>query len=356
VVRVLILGGTGFLGLPIARRLLGSGHEVTIFHRGTGAMDLPKGVGTVLGDRNQLDRSADDFRRLRPDVVIDCIAFTQWQAESFVHVFREVTRRVVVLSSGDVYRANDIVFGRVSGALEPTPLAESSPLRERLYPYRGVPIPQAYGVDWDDYDKILVERVALSDGDLPATVLRLPMVYGPGAREAVKRRFFAYLKRLDDRRPAILLDERTARWRAPWGYTGDVAEAVRLVVENERTAGEIYNVGESDGLDIQSWIRELAAVVGWRGQVVVVDEPCPPPNIPRQLNLGQHLDMDTTKIRHDLGYHETMSRREALEKTVVWDREHPPKDADPAQFDYVAEDAILSRATATSPGKRAAGD
>jgi nucleoside-diphosphate-sugar epimerase len=343
--RVLILGGTGFLGLPIAHRLLASGHEVTIFHRGTSAVNLPEVAGIFHGDRNQLDQSADDFRRLRPDVVVDCIAFTQRQAESLVHVFREVSKRVVVLSSGDVYRANDIFFGRATGPIEPTPLRESSALRERFYPYRGMPIPQAYGVNWDDYDKILVERVALSDGDLSATVLRLPMVYGPGAPEAVKRRFFAYMKRMDDSRPAILLDERTARWRAPWGYTGDVAEAVRLVVENERTAGEIYNVGESDGLDIQSWIRELAAVVGWTGRVVVVDLPCPPPNIPRQLNLDQHLDMDTTKIRHDLAYQETTSRREALEQTVAWDREHPPKDVDPAQFDYVAEDAILSRAS-----------
>ncbi len=341
--RVLILGGTGFLGLPIADRLLASGHEVTIFHRGVSAVNLPQGAGILQGDRNQLDRSADDFLRLRPDVVVDCIAFTQQQAHSLVHVFREVSKRVVVLSSGDVYRGNDIMFGRVTGAIEPTPLSESSALRERFYPYRGVPIPQAYGVNWDDYDKILVERIVLSDGRLPATVLRLPMVYGPGAHEAVKRRFFAYLKRIDDGRPAILLDERTASWRAPWGYTGDIAEAVRLVVENERTDGEIYNVGESDSLDIQSWIRELAAVVGWTGRVVVVDEPCPPPNIPRQLNLDQHLDMDTTKIRHDLAYRETTSRREALEKTVVWDREHPPKDVDPAQFDYVAEDAILSR-------------
>jgi nucleoside-diphosphate-sugar epimerase len=342
--RVLILGGTGFLGSPIAHRLLASGHEVTIFHRGISAVNLPKGVGIVRGDRNQLDQSAEDFRRLRPDVVVDCIAFTQQQSESFVHVFRGVAKRVVVLSSGDVYRANDILFRRVSGASEPTPLSESSALRERFYPYRGMPIPQAYGVNWDDYDKILVERIVLSDGDLPATVLRLPMVYGPGAREAVKRRFFAYLKRIDDGRPAILLDERTARWRAPWGYAGDVAEAIRLVVENERTAGEIYNVGESDRLDIQSWIRELAAVVGWTGRVIVVDEPCPPPNIPRQLNLDQHLDMDTTKIRHDLRYHETVSRREALEKTVIWDRDYPPNDVDPAQFDYVAEDAILRRA------------
>ena len=342
--RVLILGGTGFLGSPIAHRLLACGHEVTIFHRGTSGVNVPKGVGIVHGDRNQLDQSADDLRRLRPDVVVDCIAFTQQQAESFVDVFRGVSKRVVVLSSGDVYRANDILFGRVTGACERTPLSESSPLRERFYPYRGMAIPQAYGVNWDDYDKILVERVVLSDGNLPATVLRLPMVYGPGAREAVKRRFFAYLKRIDDGRPAILLDQRTARWRAPWGYAGDVAEAVRLVVENKRTTGEIYNVGESKGLDIQSWIRELAAVVGWTGRVVVVDEPCPPPNIPRQLNLDQHLDMDTTKIRHDLGYHETVSRRDALAKTVVWDRDDAPNDVDPAQFDYVAEDAILSRA------------
>jgi hypothetical protein len=71
----------------------------------------------------------------------------------------------------------------------------------------GLPIPQAYGVNWDDYAKILVERVALGDGDLSATILRLPMVYGPGAPEVIKRRFFAYLKRIDDGRPAILLDD-----------------------------------------------------------------------------------------------------------------------------------------------------
>ena len=342
--RVLIFGGTGFLGLPITHRLLASGHDVTVFHRGSSAVSLPKGVGVVLGDRNQLDQSAADLLRLRPDVVVDCIAFTQQQAESFVDVFREISTRAVILSSGDVYRANDILFGRVTGPIEPTPLGESSALRERFYPYRGMSLPQAYGVNWNDYDKILVERVALSDGDLPATILRLPMVYGPGAREALKRRFFPYLKRIDDGRKAILLDERTARWRGPCGYTDDLAEAVRLAVENEHTAGEIYNVGESDGHDIQSWIGELAAVVGWTGRVVVVDEPCPPPNLPRQLNLEQPLDMDTTKIRHDLGYHETMSRAEALERTVLWDREYPPKDIDPAQFDYRAEDAILSRA------------
>lgn len=199
------------------------------------------------------------------------------------------------------------------------------------------------GFSWDDYDKILVERAIMNDAELTGTVLRLPMVYGPGDFQGPKRRFWPYLKRMDDGRAAILLDRRSAAWRAPWGYVEDVAEAVRLAIENDRAAGEVYNFGESDSLDMESWVRELAAAVGWHGDIVVVDEPCPPPNLPRHLNLNQHLDMDTTKIRRDLGYREIVSRREALAKTAAWDREHPPKQVDSAHFDYPAEDVILGR-------------
>jgi nucleoside-diphosphate-sugar epimerase len=341
--RVLILGGTGFIGAHVRRRLLASGHEITVFHRGTSSFNTPQGTGELCGDRNRLSDSIDAFRPPRPDVVIDAIAFTQLQAESLVDVFRGVAKRAVVLSSGDVYRANDILFRRVTGAIEHTPLAESAPLRERLYPYRGVPIPHAYDFDIDDYDKILVEQAVMNNSDLPATVLRLPMVFGPGAGKAAQRRFFAYLKRMDDGRPEILLDQRTANWRVPWGYVDDVAEAVRLAVENDRAAGQIYNVGDPDALDMLGWVRELAVVAGWKGQFVVVDERCPPPNLSPNLNSDQHLVMDTTKIRRDLGYHETLSRAEALARTVAWDRQHPPSDIDLAQFDYAAEDAILSR-------------
>jgi hypothetical protein len=107
--------------------LVASGHEITVFHRGTGAANFPAGVGVVHGDRNQLDQSARDFRRLRPDVVIDCIAFTQQHAASLVDVFRGVTKRVVVLSSGDVYQANDLVLGRFVGPIEPTREAADGP-------------------------------------------------------------------------------------------------------------------------------------------------------------------------------------------------------------------------------------
>ena len=68
-------------------------------------------------------------------------------------------------------------------------------------------------------------------------------------------------------------------------------------MENESAKGEIYNVGDSGGLDTASWVRELGVAAGWKGEVVTTDGPCPAPSLPLQLNLEQHLDMDTTKIR-----------------------------------------------------------
>jgi len=341
--RVLVLGGTGFIGRHAAERLLAVGHEVVVFHRAGRDADLPAGVGVIEGDRNQLAASADAFRRVRPDIVVDVLAFTEAQAESLVNTFRGIARRLVILSSGDVYRAYDILFGRVPGPLEPVPLAESSSLREHLYPYRGAPLPQRYGFAWDDYEKILVERAVLRDHDLPSTVLRLPMVYGPGAHDISQRRLFPYLKRMDDNRPAILLDRRTARWRAPLGYAGDVAEAIRLAVENDRAAGQIYNVSEQDSPDMRGLVQETAAAAGWNGEIVSCDEPCPPPSLPVQMNLDQQLHMASDKIRRELGYAEKLPRSEAISKTIEWERANWPAEIDPGQFDYSAEDAILQR-------------
>jgi nucleoside-diphosphate-sugar epimerase len=346
--RVLVLGGTGFIGTHIVRALLGAGHEVTIFRRQRSSFDLPRDVGAIVGDRNKLEASVTEFRNLRPDVVVDVIAYTEQQARDLTATFNGIAKRAVVLSSSDVYRANDLFFGLVYSPSEPTPLKECSPLRERLYPCRGVPFPNINGFSWNDYDKILVERVVARNPEMPTTVLRLPMVYGPGAHDMRKRRFWPYWKRMEDGRSAIVLDQRTARWRACWGYVEDMAEAVRLAVESDQWAGETYNVAEADGLDLQGWIREISNVLAWRGEIVVIDEECPEPSLPRSLNLGQHLDVDASKIRRELGYKEINSRQDALARCIAWERTHPPKQADPALFDYAAEDVILSRVQSTA--------
>src|SRR4051794_37891923 len=102
---VLVLGGTRFIGPRVVERLVASGHEVAVFHRGQTAAPLPAGVRHVRGGRKRLTDHAAEFRPLAPDMVLDMIALTEVDARSLVSTFRGVTGRVVVLSSGDVYRA-----------------------------------------------------------------------------------------------------------------------------------------------------------------------------------------------------------------------------------------------------------
>ena len=312
------------------RRLAGAGHEVAVFHRGRTGAELPEGVWHFLGDRRRLGDRADELRSFGPEVVLDMIPMNEKDAQGVVDVFRGVARRIVAISSEDVYRAYDVVRGLAPGPPDPIPLSEDAPLRERLYPY------EREGIE--DYEKILVERVVMGDPDLPGTVLRLPAVYGPGDYQ---HRLFDYVKRMDDGRPAILLGEGMANWRWTHGYVEDVASAIALAITDERAAGHVYNVGEAEPLPWAEWVREIGRAAGWEGEVVALPEDRLPQHLDWGLNTEQHWFVDTGRIRQQLGYAEEVSREEALRRTVGWERAHPPENVDPASFDYAAEDAAL---------------
>src|SRR5579872_4740302 len=97
--RLLVLGGTGLTGPYAIRRLHELGHEITVFHRGEHAADLPGGVRVLRGDFEKLPNL---LRHPAPDVAIHMWAMTERAARSFADFFRGVARRAVVISSGDV--------------------------------------------------------------------------------------------------------------------------------------------------------------------------------------------------------------------------------------------------------------
>src|SRR5262245_19639756 len=134
--RVLVIGGTRFIGPRLVHRLAAAGHDVNVFHRGRTTAALPAGVRALLGDRRRLADHAGEFRRFAPDVVVDMIAVTEADALSVVATFRGVAGRLVAISSGDVYRAYGVFTRLEPGPPEPTPLREDSPLRQVLFPYR----------------------------------------------------------------------------------------------------------------------------------------------------------------------------------------------------------------------------
>src|SRR5579871_4623439 len=326
--RVLVIGGTRFIGPRLVHRLAKAGHEVAVFHRGRTRANLPPSVLCILGDRHQLANHTEAFRCFRPDVVVDMIAMTEQDARSLVDTFRAIAKRLVVISSGDVYRAYGLFTGLEQGPLEPIPIRDNAPLRTILYPYRSKASP---GDDLYDYEKILVERVVMGESAIEATVLRLPMVYGPGDS---MHRIAPYLRRMVDGRPAILLNETMAHWRPPRRYVDDVAEAVALAVQNPTAAGQIYNVAEPIAFTEFEWIARIAAIVGWNGRMI----PVPEAKMASGFNASQNLVVDSSRIRTVLGFHEITASDDALRATIDWEQHH----LEEHPVDYQQEDALLT--------------
>ncbi len=181
--KVLVIGGTGFIGPFVIRVLIEQGHDVTVFHRGEAKPALPQSAQRILGNRNELAAHRRGFERLAPDVVIDFILSDDRQAKALMETCRGLTGRVVAISSQDVYRSYGVLLRREPGPPQPTPLTEESEVRTQLHPYNVEHLRMAQAAfPWitEDYDKIPVERTVLGDSALPGTVLRLLMVYGPG--------------------------------------------------------------------------------------------------------------------------------------------------------------------------------
>ncbi len=336
--RVLVIGGTQFIGPFVVRRLARMGHDVTIFHRGEHEVDLPEGVRHLHGARAEMGQFTGEFRALAPDVVLDMRAMTGYDAQVTIDAVRGTARRLVAISSMDVYHAYGVLTGFEGGDIEPMPITEDSPVRTKLYLYRaGGGSPRL--ADNANYDKLNVERLVLGQPDLAGTVLRLPVVYGPGDAQ---HRLWPYLKRIDDGRPAILLDEVVARRRFARSYVDNVAAAVALAVTDDRAAGRIYNVSEPEALTELDWLQLIVAQTGWSGQILALPSERLPEHLRSSGNPAQEMDAASSRIRHELGFREEIARDDALARTIDWERSDPPAGG-PTPEEYAAEDDVLAQ-------------
>jgi nucleoside-diphosphate-sugar epimerase len=283
--RFLVIGGTRCIGPHVVEGLVRLGHNVTVYHRGEHEPVLPPAVRHVhsLAAAIPVESFPRDVLDPAPDVVVHMTPMGERDATAVVNAFRHRARRLVALSSGDVYQAYGRLTGLESGPPAAGLLTESSPLRTVLYPYRKHAAPREWAFD---YEKILVERRVLAEAGLPAVVLRLPKVYGP-CENADLGTVYGF--------------RHQPRWRWAHGYVENVAHAI-VVAAVHPAAYDVYNVGEERTPTVEERLANL-----------------PPSSMPcasAPYHFEHDVAYDTSRIRRELDFKEPVEYEEGLRRTL----------------------------------------
>lgn len=157
--KILVLGGTAWLGHEIARAALAAGHEVTCLARGSA---VPSGAGLVQADRDEAS-ALDPVRTTEWDAVID-VARQPGHVRRAVRELEPVATRYVFVSTANVYASQAAI-----GADEDV---------ERL-----APLVADTFTDPDDYGAAKVaceDAVVAAFGSERSVIARAGLIGGPG--------------------------------------------------------------------------------------------------------------------------------------------------------------------------------
>ncbi len=251
--KVLIIGGTGFIGKSITRLFIQCGHTVALFHRNKATSDANLSTTEIIGSRDEIIRFKNDFLSFQPDLVIDTIAYTAQDIWNLQMALKGVTDNLLLLSSGDVYKAYDTFHKNLSD-VDHSSLIETSELRHRLFPYKPQTAAKYEELQFN-YDKIVVETMA--DRKLfNVCILRLPAVFGIGDKQG---RFGEYIKPMLAGEPSIRIDAKKANWVWTRSYVDNAAYGIYLAAINEMAKNEIFNLGEINlkEIDLVTKLKEL---------------------------------------------------------------------------------------------------
>ncbi len=245
-VRILVLGGTAFVGREIVTDALRAGAEVTLFGRGKTGKDLFPGVPRRLGDRDTGDY--DSLREGEWDAVVDVSGYVPRHVGQAMEVLGDRVGRYLFISSHAVY----VQEGVGPGSDEDTPRRE--PRRDTEY------------LDNDTYGPCKVaceDDIVARYGDR-ATIVRPGKVVGPhdwqegmtywvrrgarGGRVAVPG---------SPDQPVQVIDSR------------DLARLVVRLVTDDRP-GAYHAVGPAEPTTLGGLIETCAAVAGSAVELVPV--------------------------------------------------------------------------------------
>ncbi len=226
--RILVMGGTRFIGVYLTRFLVNQGHEVVLFNRGNKPAPL-EGVIQIHGDR----KNASTLKRQLADQTFDAVFDNSGRelsdTQPLVELFNGKVEHFVYVSSAGVYLKTDQMPHLEGDAVDP---------KSR---HRG---------------KFETENYLISEG-VPFTSVRPVYIYGPQNYNDVEAWFFDRIVR---DRPLPIPGNGMALTQM--GHVADLAKAMAAVLGKDKAIGQIYNISGERAVTFDGLARACAIAAG----------------------------------------------------------------------------------------------
>lgn len=242
--RVLVLGGTQFVGRAVAEGLIAHGWDVSILTRGR----LPVAYGGLIrhyrGDRRD-PAGLSELEGESFDAVVDVSAYTAADVAPVLDAL-DVGEgaRYVLVSSGAVYLPSD------------APVAEDMPTGENE-------VWGAYGLGKLEAERLLARKQARLGFAL--TILRPAYLYGPGNNLYREAYLFDRLER------GLAVPVPAGGGRTQFLHIDDFARLVASVLDADPWEAEAFNCAHPEPVGWEGLVRAAAAAVGVEPRIVPID-------------------------------------------------------------------------------------
>jgi nucleoside-diphosphate-sugar epimerase len=255
-VRILVLGGTSFVGRAIVADALRTGAEVTLFGRGKTGPDLFPGVARLIGDRDSGDYAA--LRADSWDAVVDVSGYVPRHVGQAMDALDHRAGRYLFISSHAVYQLDGIGPDSTEDTARRPPVRDTEELSDATYG----PL------------KVACEDDVQARYGTQATIVRPGKVAGPhdlqpGLTYWVRRAAQGGRVALpgDPQQPVQIVDSR------------DLARLVVQLITDDRP-GTFHAVGPADPVTLGGIIETCARVANTEVEIVPVPQTVTPAFFP----------------------------------------------------------------------------
>lgn len=225
--RILIIGGTRFIGVYLTRLLVEQGHDVTLFNRGN--HPAPPGVQQIVGDRTQPDILTRQLAGTAFDAIFDNNGRELSDTQPLAALLGSHVKHFIYMSSAGVYLKSDQMPHVEGDAVDP---------KSR---HKGKHETEAY----------------LAAQGLPFTSIRPTYIYGPQNYNDLEAWFFDRIVR--DRPIPIPAH---GQHFTQLGHVQDLAQAMARVLGNSQAIGQIYNVSGDRCVTFDGLAKACAIAAG----------------------------------------------------------------------------------------------